>query len=256
LWKRGDRFTQFQNFELQQKELSVHSFQFSDRKLKTLYSQRLIDSMFGRLLPLCSLLLLVGCAAVPAGNNGGQAEKPRPVKPLPWKQQAEVVPDKNQPTKGFKVADTAAPKPKATPKSSKAAASKVDNAAIAAKITEADDKASSARSMAQSAQTKDDWNLVFAQWKRAIQMLKDIPTQTAPVKQKLAEYQDGLEAATQAAKISLDPSLAPVDEVGARAKDVIGFPAEKKSPSPSPSPASPDKPQPQGKPQPSPQGKP
>jgi hypothetical protein len=162
--------------------------------------------MSGRLALFPLLLLLCSCAAVPIANGGGQAEKPRPVKPLPWKGRAETVPDKTKQPQGFKVAETNTPSKTATPtKPTRGTTPNVDNAAIAAKITAADDKASSARSMAQSAQTKDDWNLVFAQWKRAIQILKDIPTKTAPVQQKLAEYQDGLEQATQAAKSALTP---------------------------------------------------
>jgi hypothetical protein len=79
-------------------------------------------------------------------------------------------------------------------------------------------------SLAQSAQTKDDWNLVFAQWKRAIKLLQAAPQQTPTIKQRIAEYNRGLLQATREAKISLNPRLAPVDPTGNQAiKTLIGI---------------------------------
>jgi hypothetical protein len=93
---------------------------------------------------------------------------------------------------------------------------------MAAKLADAEDKAESALSMQQSAQTKEDWNLVFDRWKLAIQIAKSIPGKNSQVQQKVAEFQNGLEQATQDAKISLNPSLAPVDPIGSKARGVIG----------------------------------
>lgn len=64
------------------------------------------------------------------------------------------------------------------------------------------DKAYSAFSISQSAQSSDDWNLVVSQWTDAIALLKAVPV-TSPYKaiaqKKLAEYQQNLTYAQQQA---------------------------------------------------------
>lgn len=57
---------------------------------------------------------------------------------------------------------------------------------------QAEDKAASASSIAQSAQSKDDWSLVISQWQEAIELLKVVPSsdpQGALAKKRIAEYQ-------------------------------------------------------------------
>ncbi len=183
--------------------------------------------------------LLTACQPVPSSSNGGSTAAVRPVKPLPWKTTGTVQSTQSQAVPGFKVADPSAPTPKPsgkpTGKPATSPSTQPDNAAIAAKLAEAEDKAASALSMQQSAQTKEDWNLVFDRWKLAINMLKAIPGKNPAVQQKIAQFQSGLVTATQEARISLDPSLAPVDSVGANAKGVIGVPGDPKEAKPTPS---------------------
>jgi predicted aspartyl protease len=57
------------------------------------------------------------------------------------------------------------------------------------------DKAQSAKSMSQSVQTAEDWNLVASRWKQAIALLKQVPKSDPNKKsadQKLGEYQQNL----------------------------------------------------------------
>ncbi|WP_181357324.1 type IV pilin-like G/H family protein [Stenomitos frigidus] len=65
------------------------------------------------------------------------------------------------------------------------------------------DKAASATSLAQSAQTPEDWNLVLAQWQRAIAFMKAVPPTSpnrAAAQALLAKYQQNLARAQQQAK--------------------------------------------------------
>ncbi len=60
------------------------------------------------------------------------------------------------------------------------------------------DKAQSAKSMSQSVQTAEDWNLVASRWKQAIALLKQVPKSDPNKKsadQKLGEYQRNLDMA-------------------------------------------------------------
>ena len=64
------------------------------------------------------------------------------------------------------------------------------------------DKAYSAFSISQSAQSSDDWNLVVSQWTDAIALLKAVPVSSpdkAVAQKKLAEYQQNLTYAQQQA---------------------------------------------------------
>jgi hypothetical protein len=67
-------------------------------------------------------------------------------------------------------------------------------------IEQAAAKASSATTLAQSAQSKDDWEIVITQWQEAITLLKSIP-QTSPdyaaAQQQLQSYQASLDSAQQ-----------------------------------------------------------
>jgi hypothetical protein len=114
------------------------------------------------------------------------------------------VPETLNVRSGFKVADTkTTTKPSSKPKpGSKPAAA--NDPAILQRLEEAADKAASAASLQSNAQTKDDWNLVFDRWKKAIALLSGLPQKTAPVQKKLAEYQANLATATREAQSSLN----------------------------------------------------
>ncbi|KAM3115506.1 retropepsin-like aspartic protease family protein [Phormidesmis sp. 146-33] len=70
------------------------------------------------------------------------------------------------------------------------------------------DKAQSAKSMSQSVQTAEDWNLVASRWKQAIALLKQVPKSDPnkkSVNQKLGEYQRNLDIAqSRSTQISQD----------------------------------------------------
>jgi hypothetical protein len=176
---------------------------------------------------------LVGCQPVPLSGSSTQREQ-RPVKPLYPGNVAGTVHDGRKKT-GFQVVTPNA-KPTKTAGTQAVPGAPVD---VSQQLADAADKAASAESLAQFAQTKDDWNVVFDRWKRAIAILKTAPSQTPVVKQKLAEYNNGLEQATRDANVSMNPSLAPVDPTGSRAtKALIGGgsadPAAKPTASPQP----------------------
>ncbi|XGV98288.1 MAG: type IV pilin-like G/H family protein [Leptolyngbya sp. BL-A-14] len=65
------------------------------------------------------------------------------------------------------------------------------------------DKAASATSLAQSAQTPEDWNLVLTQWQRAIAFMKAVPPSSpnhSAAQKLLPSYQQSLTRAQQQAK--------------------------------------------------------
>jgi hypothetical protein len=169
------------------------------------------------LMSLCSVAGLAGCQPVPLSGSSAQREQ-RPVKPLYDRPVSGTIQDGRKKS-GFQVVAPNA-KPRSAAASKAAPGAPVD---VSQQLADAADKAASAESLAQFAQTKDDWNVVFDRWKRALQILKSAPTQTPAIKQKIAAYSNGLEQATRDAQISMNPSLAPVDPKGSRAtKSLIG----------------------------------
>lgn len=67
-------------------------------------------------------------------------------------------------------------------------------------LKDAEDKATSAKTLEQTAVSKDDWNLIISRWEESIKMLKEIPAsspEAATAKKRIAEYQNQL---TQAQK--------------------------------------------------------
>ncbi len=168
------------------------------------------------LLLVGTIGMVAGCQPVPLGGNTSQ-QTPRPVKPLYPPGKMTTVVQGSKPKGAFELVTPGA-KPTAKP-GAKPGAKATGGAAVdvSQQLADAADKAASAESLAQFAQTKDDWNQVFDRWKRAIAILKGAPSQTAAVKQKIAAYNNGLEQATRAAEISMNPSLAPVDPTGSRA---------------------------------------
>lgn len=70
------------------------------------------------------------------------------------------------------------------------------------------DRAASASTLAQSAQTGEDWTLVLSHWQEAIALLKAVPATSrdrAAAQKLLPEYQQGLIRAQQQAKRGANP---------------------------------------------------
>jgi hypothetical protein len=194
--------------------------------------------------------LLAACQPVPIGQSD-TTEKPRPIKPLPAETMTATVVEPEPPGGGFKVAkvgEKPAVKPTAPavkPPAGQASISKLSAAELQEKFQEAEDKAMSAANLQQSAQSKDDWNLVFERWKKAIALITPIASQSPQFKQRLAEYQHSLSVASQDAQDNLNPKAKPVQESGGKpmivriGEDPAAKPPAGKDPTP-PNPA--DKP--------------
>lgn len=70
------------------------------------------------------------------------------------------------------------------------------------------DRAASARSLAETAQTPEDWTLVLNRWQQAIALMKSVPPTSAQgaAAQKLArEYQQALTQAQQQSRVGRRP---------------------------------------------------
>jgi hypothetical protein len=172
-----------------------------------------------RLLPI--VLILASCQAVPLPSASSNKPSPRPIPPV-MPNKPVRVPETLNVRSGFKVADTkttAKPSPTGKP-GTKPAAPDANDPAILQRLGEAEDKAASALSLQSNAQTKDDWNLVFDRWKKAIALLSGLPQKPANVQKKLAEYQANLAAATREAQSSLNRPVSnqpiPVGNSGGR----------------------------------------
>jgi hypothetical protein len=188
------------------------------------------------LLGISGLFLLAACQPVPEIGSPTDPKNQRPVKPL-WPKNVKVsVKGSEKPSeKGFKIADPSE-KPTAKKATTPAKSGTGQTAATGARLTpeiqqrleEADDKAASARSMAQSAATEEDWELVIAQWNRAIGLIQGIPQKSPQVQQQLTAYRQGLAEAQRGAAIKRNPALAPVDPRGSRSKGMATTGAEEK----------------------------
>ncbi|MCY7320917.1 MAG: hypothetical protein LH660_03725 [Phormidesmis sp. CAN_BIN36] len=152
----------------------------------------MLKSVFVIKQAVCGIVLLsaiAGCTPLPPSSLS--QESPRPVKPLP----AEAL---------IRAAET--PSYRVSPSSTaKSSTTKVKRSAaeVVSQIQQAEDKAISAENLAQSAQSKEDWNLVTNQWNRAIALLPPLSeagAQKAKVQQKRADYQSKLANAQQKAK--------------------------------------------------------
>jgi hypothetical protein len=187
--------------------------------------------MISCLLGLSGLFLLVACQPVPEVGTPTDPKNQRPVKPLwPEKVKVSVKDAPKKAEKGFKVADPnekPAAKKASTPSKTAAKGGSL-TPEMQQRLEEANDKAASARSMAQSAATEEDWELVIAQWNRAIGMIQGIPQKSPQVQQQLAAYRQGLAEAQRGAAIKRNPALAPVDPRGSRSKGMATTGAEEK----------------------------
>lgn len=86
---------------------------------------------------------------------------------------------------------------------------KQEQAAVEDSYEEAIAKAARAKSIGESAQSRDDWTLVNTQWQKVMQLLKAVPVSSpnyAKAQTKLKEYQEQADYAAKQA----DPKIKPV----------------------------------------------
>lgn len=94
--------------------------------------------------------------------------------------------------------------PAAPPSSPITLASPAPTSPEADYFLEAENKAISAKNIAQIAQTKEDWTLVASRWRQAIDLIKAVPTshpKYALAQKQLAEYQTALKNAEKQLKL-------------------------------------------------------
>jgi hypothetical protein len=150
--------------------------------------------------------LLTGCATVPLSGQGiSPSQTIRPIKPLMDGRgdvKFQPKPDPNSRVTATLVDPT--------PKGSTKPGQPLSDSTIAAKLQEAEDKAASAASLSQSAQTPDDWKLVVQQWQRSIELLPSPPAKSplfAKVQEIRSRYNTNLQAAlSQAQSVGQAPS--------------------------------------------------
>lgn len=145
------------------------------------------------LLSSLGLILLTGC-----DRRLIQAFSPAPL---------SSAADPATPTASSQTAPEAAPKPQASSKSqaaSKSASKSIEANAAAGSASvsyrQALDRANSAAGIAQSAQSKDDWQLVVNRWQQAIGLMQTVPQSSpdyAQAQRKLAEYRRSLAQSQQ-----------------------------------------------------------
>ncbi|MDP8962603.1 MAG: hypothetical protein M3O33_01195 [Cyanobacteriota bacterium] len=111
--------------------------------------------------------------------------------------------------------------PASSPVASKASSPKLSPTPKPERFQEALDSAMGAATIAQSAESKDDWNLVASRWQSAIALLKTVPKSSsnyAKAQTKIPEYQRNLAYAQQQIKNPSKPkivALAPIDVAAA-----------------------------------------
>jgi hypothetical protein len=159
------------------------------------------------LLPF--LVLTTACATVPLPGRGGDQPTLKPPKPL-MEGRTPIVPTKDSKSPSDRIKLETPTKGKSGIKGKPLSA-----AEIKTRLQEAEDKSQSARSLAQSAQSPEDWKLVAQQWTKAIDLLKNIPTQKAPIatqiQQILANARTGLDRAQQAQSAPQSTNNAPIE---------------------------------------------
>lgn len=168
---------------------------------------------------LCALpfFLTTACATVPLPGRG-VIDRPslRPVKPL-LEGRSGTLAVKGSPktTDRVKLDPLPAQGRQTTSKKNTTQQKAQSPAAIKAKLQEAEDKSASAFSLAQSAQTPEDWQLVAQQWSKAIDLLSPLATQTTSlspkIQQVLTEARRGLAAAQQSQAKKPSNSNAPIE---------------------------------------------
>ena len=157
-----------------------------------------------RSLPLSFLLLtLSACATVPLPGRGiVNPPSLRPVKRLMEGRGNAVVvsKDSKNPTNGIRLET---PNPKSG-KSAQSSPKSLSTTELKAKLQDAEDKSASARSLSQSAQIPEDWQLVVQRWQKSIDILKPLSTQNtaiaAQIQQALTDARMGQARAQQEAQ--------------------------------------------------------
>jgi hypothetical protein len=102
------------------------------------------------------------------------------------------------------------------------------------------DKAASATTLTQSAQTADDWKLIINQWQQAIAFMKAVPashSNRAAAQKLIPDYQRSLALAQQRAKGGIPVSASAKPSVG---EPVSLIPIPQSSASPTPTPSTPE----------------
>ena len=166
--------------------------------------------MFRSLFSSTALTLFVtgltGCATVPLPGRGFITPQPvRPVKPLMEGREGRVSQKSPTLTSSAKSGTQPSTKPGVKPSASAQSGQTVPDSAVAPKLQEAEDKAASARSLSQSAQTKDDWTLVAQQWKRALALLPN-PAATSPLSGKVQQVRSTYTNSLQSAQAKVQGS--------------------------------------------------
>jgi hypothetical protein len=158
--------------------------------------------------PLSAVILaflLTGCATVPLSGQGIRpSQSIRPIKPL-----MDGRGDAKLPTKPDPNSRVTATLVDPTPKASTKPGQPLSDSTIAVKLQEAEDKAASAASLSQSAQTQDDWKLVAQQWQRSIALLPTPPTKSklfAKVQEIRGRYTANLQTALSQSRVGHAPS--------------------------------------------------
>ena len=190
----------------------------------------------------CLVTGLAGCATVPLPGKGIiTPQSVRPVKPLMEGREGTV---------GQNLSLNPSAKTNAKPgvKSSPIAKSgQTDpDSTIASKLQEAEDKAASARSLSQSAQTEDEWMFIVQQWKRAIALLPN-PAATSSLSGKVqhvrSTYTNSLQSAqSQGSRKPTATAPLEVDRNSSGRRGMILGPEASPSPSTAPADKPTDKP--------------
>ncbi|GAP95349.1 hypothetical protein NIES2104_18700 [Leptolyngbya sp. NIES-2104] len=158
----------------------------------------------------------------------------RPVDPTPYEKKgyrSGIPADQLPPKSEIKVPRTVVAKP----------GQKLSEDDLSTLLSQAEDRAIGAESLARSAQSKEDWSLVIDRWKLAIDILKPA-AQIPRVRQALSEYQRNLseaqiQAKTNPRQLELDARSTSNGIPLTVQSTASPSPSPSGSPSPSPSPS-------------------
>ena len=195
-----------------------------------------------RSFSLALLLTLSACATVPSAGRG-IVDPPslRPVKPLMEGRGKAIVVSKDS----KKLTDRVQLETPKSGKPAKPGTKSLSSAELKAKLQDAEDKSASARSLSQSAQTPEDWQLVAQRWQKSIDILKPLSTSNtsiaAQIQQALADASTGQARAQQEAQGLPKSSAAPLQidrSKSGKSQGLIYGDIPSPSPSPSKAPTS------------------
>ena len=186
------------------------------------------------------LLTLSACATIPSAGRG-IVDPPslRPVKPLMEGRGKAIVVSKDS----KKLTDRVQLETPKSGKPAKPGTKSLSSTELKAKLQDAEDKSASARSLSQSAQTPEDWQLVVQRWQKSIDILKPLSTQNtaiaSQIQQALTDARTGQSRAQQEAQGLPKSSAAPLQIDRSKSGKSQGLIyGDIPSPSPNPSKAS------------------